>query len=280
MNPLEFVLLLLLGMFAGTYGTIVGAGGGFVIVPSLSLIPLYLSMTPQSITGISLVAVIANAISAVIAYSRQHRILYSIAFFLGACAIPGAILGRNAVAYFDRSRFEMLFGAVLVLLAIYLMLRKPPKRRSPGEVHHRFGVIHRTFQVDGKEEVAEIDLRIGAVAVFVIGFLAALFGLGGGLMLVPILVAVLAIPPSYATATSQMYLLLATLVAIITDLFTGGKALTEHWEMALPLAIGTVLGAQAGARVSKYLTDKWIVRLLAIALGFAGLRLVYSGLTR
>jgi uncharacterized membrane protein YfcA len=74
---LEFLWLILLGLFAGGYGTIVGAGGGFIIAPTLLF--MYPTAAPETITAISLAVVFANALSGTLAYARSKRIDYSCA---------------------------------------------------------------------------------------------------------------------------------------------------------------------------------------------------------
>lgn len=278
MNPLEVVLLLLLGVFAGAYGTIVGAGGGFILVPVLAWLPVYSGLSAEAITGVSLVAVVFNATSAVVAYARQRRIDVGVALTLGLVAVPGSILGRAAVSRLERHLFEALFGVVLVAIAVYLIVRQPPKHKAAGKGPPPWGVVRRRYHVGEPVETVDVDLRVGAVASFLIGFLAALFGVGGGLMMTPTMVALMSIPASIATATSQLYLLTTSAVAVLTDVLNGGSSPLDHLSLALPLAAGVVVGAQSGAWLSQRLSARWILRLLAGALGLVGARLIWAGL--
>ncbi|MFN8532500.1 MAG: sulfite exporter TauE/SafE family protein [Dehalococcoidia bacterium] len=280
MNPIEIGLLVLLGIFAGTYGTIIGAGGGFILVPALAWVPAYAALSAEALTGVSLVAVFCNAVSAVIAYWRQRRIDVPIALTLGLFAVPGSVLGRTVVTWLDRNRFEAAFGALLVAIAVYLVVRKPPINRSAGDKPPPPGVLRRSYRLlAGEQTTVDVDMRIGAVASFLIGFLASLFGVGGGLMMVPTMVSLMSVPPIVATATSQMYLLTTSGVSLTTDLFNGGASPLEHLGLALPLSVGVIVGAQVGARISRRLGARWIVRMLAVALGLAGARLVWAGLS-
>ncbi|MCS6802556.1 MAG: sulfite exporter TauE/SafE family protein [Dehalococcoidia bacterium] len=278
MNLIETALLLLLGLFAGAYGTVVGAGGGFIIVPALAWVPAYAEHSAEAITGVSLVAVVCSAVSAVIAYSRQRRIDVGVALTLGVFALPGSVLGRILVSRLDRRLFEVLFGALLVAIAVYLVVRRPPQHAPAGTSPPPWGVVRRQYVVGAHVETVDVDLRVGALVSFVIGVLAALFGVGGGLMMTPSMVALMSIPASIATATSQLYLLTTSAISVAADILNGGDSPLDHLDLALPLALGVVLGAQAGAALSRRLSARWIIRLLAAALGMVGARLMWAGL--
>ena len=279
MTPLEAVGLLALGFVAGCYGTIIGAGGGFLVVPALAWLPFSAGLSAEAITGISLVGVLANAVSAVLAYRRQHRIDLLVALILGVVAVPGNILGRTAVTWFNRQTFQALFGAVLIVISLYLVMRKPPRPRPLSEKVLPFGVMRRTYRLaSGASEEVAVDLRAGALVSFGIGFLASLLGVGGGLMMTPAMVALMAVPPPVATATAQLYVLTSAVAALLTDLLNGGDTPLNHLDLALPIAVGMVLGAQAGAQLSRRLSDQGVIRLLALALGLVGIRLLWAGL--
>ena len=88
--PLAYLWLIPLGFMVGAYGTLIGAGGGFVLVPFLLI--LYPHETAETITAISLAVVFFNALSGSIAYARMRRIEYRSGLIFSAATIPGAIL--------------------------------------------------------------------------------------------------------------------------------------------------------------------------------------------
>ena len=91
LTPLIAVLLCLLGFAVGVFGTLVGAGGGFILTPVLLLI--YPQSTPALITAISLIVVFFNAGSGSLAYARQKRIDYRSGVVFALCTLPGSVLG-------------------------------------------------------------------------------------------------------------------------------------------------------------------------------------------
>src|SRR2546421_2823913 len=137
-NCLSFweLLLIPLGFAVGAYGTLVGAGGGFVLVPALLLI--YPDQPPSSVTSISLAVVFVNASSGSAAYARLKRIDYFTGLMFAAASIPGAIGGAFLVSVVPRRTFDLLFALVLLGLAAYtlwgigrpLLMREPLRGRG------------------------------------------------------------------------------------------------------------------------------------------------------
>ena len=101
--------LLPLGVFVGTVGTLIGAGGGFILVPVLLL--LYPNEAPATITTISLIVVFFNAVSGSLAYARTKKIDYKTGVIFSLAAIPGSIFGAFATAAVKRQQFDLLFGS-------------------------------------------------------------------------------------------------------------------------------------------------------------------------
>ena len=116
------------------------------------------------------------------------------------------------------------------------------------------------------------DPMIGIVLSIFVGFVSSLLGVGGGFIHVPALSRLLNFPVHVATATSHFVLAVmaftGTLVHIATGNFAQGAARTAI------IAAGVVVGAQLGARLSRRVGGKWIIRGLALAMLFVGVRLV------
>src|SRR6266487_818347 len=94
---LPWLGLLLLGIAVGAFGTLIGAGGGFLLVPILLL--LYPNDSVETITTISLAVVFLNATSGSIAYARMGLIDYRTGAIFAAAGAPGAVLGALATGW-------------------------------------------------------------------------------------------------------------------------------------------------------------------------------------
>src|ERR1051325_9325772 len=100
----NFFVLILAGIVVGTLGTLMGAGGGFILVPALIL--THHSLSPEIITAISIAIVAANAISGSVAYARAGRIDYKAGLVFALFTIPGSILGVYNTQYIPRLAFK------------------------------------------------------------------------------------------------------------------------------------------------------------------------------
>jgi len=258
--------LIPLGFLAGGYGTLIGAGGGFILAPALLL--LYPNDAPETITSISLATVFLNALSSTFAYAKAKRIDYKTGLIFSLATMPGAVLGAMATTAMSRAWFDPLFGLLLVLVALFLAVN-PPKKGAG-----RIAQIE--FPTKTISECSTTNLLLGIVLSTGFGFISSFLGIGGGFLYVPALVYLLRFPVHIATATSLFVLTITAFTGSATHVATG---LFHHGiRRAIALSIGAILGAQAGARLSQRIHGEWIVRSLALALALVGARLMVSSL--
>jgi uncharacterized membrane protein YfcA len=273
MNWLELHLLLMaVGLGVGCYGTLIGAGGGFVLVPVL--LTLYPNETPAQLTAVSLAVVFANAASGSVAYLRAGRVDLRTAAYFSAATLPGAVLGALVVDYLNRGTFNILFGAVLTGISL-LLIANPRHRVELGRLIPDTEGREITDR-DGKTYTYGYNLPTGLAASVVVGFLSSLLGIGGGIIHVPFMVQVLGFPAHVATATSHAVLAVMAGAGTITHVLQGSFNGTA-WRTPF-LAAGVIVGAQVGARLSDRVKAAWLLRLLALALLVVGLRLLATPL--
>ena len=262
--------LIPLGFVVGTYGTLIGAGGGFLLVPALLL--LFPTARPTTITSISLAVVFFNAVSGSIAYARDRRIDFRTGLIFAAATVPGAVVGAVLVGYVPRALFDGLFGVVLMGLAGTVLLRHEPKAIE-GAIGS--GMVRRVL-VDGTGRKYEYAFYqpLGIALSVGVGFVSSLLGIGGGIIHVPALVLLLHFPAHIATATSQLILAIMALAGTSVHLATGELAVGSGLIRSLFLAAGVIPGAQVGALLSRRIKGPWLIRLLGFALILVGIRLV------
>ena len=267
----EWLWLVPTGLVIGAYGTIIGAGGGFILVPLLLL--LYPRESPDAIASISLAVVFFNALSGTIAYARFKRVDYGSGLLLSAATVPGAIVGALTTGFIPRRPFDLIVGMLLVGVSGLLAARP-----LPIEIGHwgRFRFERRIVDLDGKAHVWSYDPVLGAGLSAVIGFVSSLLGVGGGFIHVPIMVNVLSFPVHVAAATSHFTLTVMTFVGSGVHLLAG--TLAGSAPRVVPLAAGVMVGAQVGARIAQRMHGAWIIRALVLALVFVGLRLIIKAL--
>jgi uncharacterized membrane protein YfcA len=267
---LHFTWLVPLGLAVGAYGTLIGAGGGFILVPILLL--LYPHEEPEVVASISLAVVFFNAASGSWAYARMGRIDYRAAAVFSLATVPGAVVGAMTTSIVPRRLFDALLGTLMLILAGYVGLRpqsKGPADGAPDKVQQRSRVSENNRQPPGRG----YRYSVGALLSLGVGYISSLLGTGGGIVHVPALVRILKFPVHTATATSHLIVaaiaLAGTVVHIVSGSFHHGARRTAA------LSIGVVLGAQLGALLSNRLRGGWILRGLALGLLVLGLRLLH-----
>lgn len=268
----QYLWLVPIGFVIGAYGTLIGAGGGFVLVPLLLL--AYPSASADTITSISLAVVFFNALSGSIAYARARRIDYHSGVLFSLAAVPGAVLGALTTAFIPRRFFDVLIGTLMLGAATFLFWRptgeKPPRQPRPGEFKRR------VVEADGIEHIFYYNRVLGVGLSLIVGYLSSLLGIGGGFIHVPALVGLLNFPVHIATATSHFILSVMALAGTLTHIVTG--AFQSGIRRTIMLSLGVVIGAQFGAHLSNRIKGDWIIRGLAVALAVVGLRLLWSAI--
>ncbi len=270
----NFFVLILVGFVLGTLGTLIGAGGGFILVPLLLITHPHLP--PEIVTAISMAVVGINAISGSIAYAAAGRIDYRAGITFALFTIPGSILGVYTVKFITKSTFDIIFGSLLILVAAFLlmqgakkiMLDKEPLIGRKGWRQHEL-----TDKIGETYKYSYNQLKGIIVSIFV-GYISPLLGIGGGIIHVPAMVHWLRFPVHIATATSHFILAIMAMVSVIVHIFQGSYNDPMILHMIAGLGIGVVGGAQLGAYLSDKLKGNAIIRALAISLGIVGVRLL------
>ena len=280
MQPIEVIINFLVGLVASAYGTMIGAGGGFIMSPSLLL---FFDKTPVTAAATSLTAVIFNAVTAVLVYHQQQRIDYFTGVRFAAAMVPGALLGSLIASSIPPSLFKLVFGVLLILIAGYMAVygQRPGGRPSgvivdEATLRTQGKVVRILVDENGTQSVYGYRLRDGLLLSSGVGVISSVLGVGGGIIQVPAMISLFGVPPHIAAATSQFMLLIAAITGSASYLVQG----VVDVPTAIMLGIGGIAGARLGAAIARRVKGTVIVRALAVALLLVGLRLLLSGLGR
>lgn len=258
MEWIRFLGFVVLGFGVGVLGTLLGAGGGFLLAPLLLLI--YPHDNPETLTSISLAVVFCNAASGSIAYARMKRIDYRVGLIFAAAAVPGAILGSLTTRYISHAGFDILCGWVMVAAGVSLLFGA------------RRGAARGTAQAPDGAPARSYKMGVGIAISAVVGYISSVLGIGGGFIHVPALAQLVGIPVHVATATSHFILAIMALIGVLTHLFVGSFH-GHGWHRTLYLALGVIPGAQVGALLSNRVSGGWILRALGVVLIGVGIGL-------
>jgi uncharacterized membrane protein YfcA len=260
---IEALLLFLIGALAGVTGSIVGLGGGFIVVPALAF--LY-TMIPAHIVGTSMAVLFFNSISSTITYAKQKRIDFAAGIAFAAASIPGSIIGAFVAEGLTSKAFFVGFGCFLILISLFLVFKPKKPIQLPLEP-----TVHRKFtDASGTEFEYSYHRPLGITISFAVGFISSLLGIGGGSILVPMMVILFSFPPHIATATSMFTIFLSAIIGTGTHWYLDNI----DWWMVLFLAPGAFVGGQIGSRIASKLPAQTILRILAVVLIIVAIRLI------
>ncbi len=268
-------LLILIGFSIGTLGTLIGAGGGFILVPILIL--MQPKFSPEIITAISMVVVACNATSGSVAYIAAKRVDYKAGIVFALFTIPGSILGVFTTKIIPRDVFDIIFGIVLFCLAIFLFFKGGNKKSVEKPLVKNKGWVqqHLVDKWNEKYDYA-YDMKKGSILSIFVGYFSPLLGIGGGIIHVPAMVEWLRFPVHIATATSHFILAIMATVSVIVHIYQGSYSDPLILKIAVGLIIGVIPGAQLGAFLSRKIKGKMIIKALSVSLAIVGIRILIS----
>jgi uncharacterized membrane protein YfcA len=271
MNFVEALLVLALGFAVGVPSSMVGLGGGVIIVPAL--ITLF-QIPAKNAIAISLVAILGTTVSSTIGYIRHKQVDYKLGLLYDILDVPGIVLGAYITTFLPENILAGICGTFILIITI-ILLRSKRKTKSaceqiPGESGTREwmrnGIDHK-----GRAVTYALNNPLLALASsFVGGIITGLAGLGGGITDVSSMI-LLGIPTHIAVATSEFAMAITNGVGVVTHGLLNNLLL----EYAIPLTIGTVIGAQIGCIFSKRVKGKTIRNLIAVIAILSAIRLIY-----
>ena len=247
---LEELWFIPLGFVAGLLGSIIGLGGGIIIVPVLT----FFGYPPALTASNSIFAVFSNAAASSISYAKQKRIEYRIGLKLGLLSIPGTVFGAFLSSDITPTLFKIFFGIILISASIYIYSKRKIEPKSKN--------ISKQIMI----------LAIGAS--FLAGIISGLFGVGGGIVFVPLMVIAMGLSMKNAAPTSQFILLFASTSALITHTILGHP----DFYQALLLSAGAFVGGLVGARLSLEIKENALKILISVVMIAAAVKLFIDSL--
>lgn len=219
-----------------------------MIVPVLRI---GLGIAPTTVAGTSLIFVLANVASSALGYLRHRKVDLSLAVPLTLGSIPGSIAGVLAVKHVNGEWFDVVYGIQLIILSVLVMRRRLVVSRPEGEKTF----AHRWI--------------VAVPAGFLMGLLSSMYGIGGGVVMIPLLLIGARMPPHIVVGTSALIVALTSPVGVIAHA-VGGDI---NWPAAFPLIAGGLIGGTLAPPIAKRLSSPRLITLLAFALIVAAVAL-------
>lgn len=266
------LLLALIGLVAAAFGSLVGLGGGIIIVPGLIFLGPHLLGSPvssQTAVGTSLAVLIFTACSSTLAYMKMKRVDWRSGAIYFITSGPASMLGAASTGYFNDIAFNLAFGFFMLAMAILMIIKE---RLKP------LGISWRETRaiMDASGQVQEYGYSLAPMLVigFAVGFISGLFGIGGGSLFVPLMVLLFRYPAHIASATSMFVIFLSSILGTSVHAWNG----SVDWTLVAILAPSAWLGGRIGAAIANRMTGRGLLLLLRITMFVLAVRMIVSGL--
>ena len=237
------ILLVMAGLLISSLGAMIGLGGGFLMVPFLVLV---MGMPHQEAVATSLAMIFVNSSSSSLANLRAGLVEIKKGLLYAVPAIPGLFIGFSLLKNMSPNAFRLSFSLLLLLVLSYLVYQE-----RKGKITER----------DIRIESGRVRLVLPYVLSFLAGILSSTFGIGGGLIFVPVFVLVVGKGMKGAIASSMFVIALITATRI---------AFVSHEGMdlviTLSLVLGAIIGGQVGSRVMRRMRSRQLLYILVFCM--------------
>ena len=263
------LILLAGGIGAGVFGSLLGLGGGILIVPLLTLgfgLPLRVAV------AVSLVSVIVTSSASAGVYLEKHVANLRLGMVLELFSASGALVGGLIAFLLPANVLEGLFAALLIWVALSMVRRKEPAKGAPAvpteALDEAADAVTFTDTLGGPGyRVHSLPLGVGG-SLFA-GLVSALLGVGGGIIKVPTMHLMMGVPLKVATATSNMMIGITAVSSAVIYLLRG----QIDPFVAGPTAVGVFAGAMIGTRIAPRVDVRVLRWLFVVVLAYTAFQM-------
>jgi uncharacterized membrane protein YfcA len=276
MTPFALILsIFAIALVAGFLGSLLGLGGGIIVVPALTLL---FGIDIRLAIGASIISVIATSSGAAAAYVKEHLANLRVAMFLEIGTTLGAISGAYLAGIVNTRFLFILFGLLLAYSALAML-----KKRHEGHATILISPIadrlrlHSTYYDEALGE--HVDYRVtrpvtGLGLMYLAGAASGLLGIGSGALKVPAMDLAMRLPMKVSTATSN-FMIGVTAAASAGLYFVRGEI---DPVIAAPVAAGVLVGATIGSRFLGRIEGRVIRVIFIVVLVVVSVQMLVKGI--
>ena len=277
----EILQFMLIAVFAGFLGSLVGLGGGIIITPALTIL---FGFDIKYAIGASIVAVIATSSGSAIAFVKDHVSNMRVGMLLEVFTTAAGVVGALMAGVFS-SKLLYIFFSLILLNSFYGMLKKTGlitkvKKEEENVENDKYAdkyKLNSTYYDKATGETVKYNVTNvpqGSLVMFGAGFASGLLGIGSGAFKVVALDTYMKLPIKVSTATSNFMMGVTATASALIYFFNG----TINPVVAAPIAIGTLIGSRTGAKVMQRLDAKYIRYIFLPILLFTIINMFLKGL--
>jgi uncharacterized membrane protein YfcA len=266
------------GAAAGVFGSLLGLGGGVLIVP---LLTLGFGLDLREAVGVSLVSVIMTSSAAAGVYLERHVANLRLGMTLELFTATGALVGGLVAFLLDERLLSLLFAVLLGYVAFTMARPRKPDASESGDPPppgpeddappgRREAILDDLSGTD----YAVRNLGRGVVGATGAGVISALLGVGGGIIKVPLMNLAMGVPLRVATATSNLMIGITAAASAVIYLFRG----EIDAYVAGPTAIGVFIGATIGSRIAHRVDLRILRMLFVVVLSYTALQMLLKAI--
>ena len=277
MGGIDFFILeiFIAAIMAGLIGSLVGLGGGVLIVP---LLTIAFGLDIRLAIGASIVSVIATSSGAAAAYVRDHLTNVRVGMTLELATSIGAVTGAFVAAYLNARVLFFLFGIILIF-SILPMVKKLGENIPKGVVNDRISTqlkLASTYPDRSSGTMAAYNVTnvpLGFGMMYIAGIVSGLLGIGSGALKVLAMDTAMHLPMKVSSATSN-FMIGVTAAASSGIYFWRGDVIPV---IAAPVAIGVLIGATAGAKMLVRFQNQTVRKLFLPVLAAVAIEMLLRG---
>lgn len=273
------VQILAVSIIAGFIGSLLGIGGGLIIIPFLSIVFKF-NMHQAAAAG--LVSVIATSSGAASAFVKDRLTHLRIGMFLQLATVIGGVLGAILSGILPTKILSLIFG-ILLLYNSFLMIknRKSDEKIQPATLQiskwsKKLKLYGSYFdKIQNKQiEYSAQNITGGFLMMTLAGILSGLLGIGSGIFKVLALDTIMKLPFKVSTATSN-FMMGVTALASISIYIARGDIV---FNLCGAVAVGVLIGSTIGARVMPYIKSRYLKIAFALILIYTAVEMIRKGL--
>lgn len=244
-------LYLLCGLAAGLAGGYLGLGGGIVMVPFLTVVT---GLPIKTAVPVSISAIVVNSIASSTEYLRKGMVDLELVIILAIFMSMGNVAGSLLSSVVPTSAIQLIFTAMLAYTAVALL-----KNRNSSDAQSLEGTSHR-------------NIAIAIALILAAGLMAGLLGIGGGVVIIPLLYLVVGIPLTTARGTSSFMIGFSAAAATVVY-FISGKL---NVQIAAPVIAGIIVGGKVGGRLGTVAKPMVVKVVFFVLMLYLAVRLGYQ----
>lgn len=278
LTVLQFVLVTFgFSLAAGLVGSLLGLGGGIIIVPVLTLL---LHVDIRFAIGASIVSVIATSSGAAAAYVREHMSNLRVAMFLEIGTTTGALTGAFLAGHVGGRWLFVIFGAMMAYSAVEMFRHRHDAEGGPvppDRLADRLNLHGSYYDQVAARQIAYRVTRswLGLGLMYVAGCVSGLLGIGSGALKVPSMDLAMRLPIKVSTATSN-FMIGVTAAASAGVYFARGDV---NPLIAAPVAAGVLVGATGGSLLLGRIQSRWVRIAFVLVLLWIAAEMLWRGIS-